>query len=138
VKSALFLWIFLVISFCGISKPIDSLIVEYGGGMSGQVTEHKIIQNTIYKSSYRILKAGQPQVAITSSKRLKGIYKTSKKLLAEKEGFDRPGNMYKSITIYLNGKKVQYKWGDASFEVPAEVKDLYDQLLTLIKELKFQ
>lgn len=132
------MWIFMVISFPGKANSVDSLFVEYGGGITGQVTEYKIVQNSVYKWNYRVLKSGKPQIAKVSSKQLKKIFKASDQLFNKKEGFDRPGNLYKSIQIYSKGKKVQYKWGENSFEPPDEVKELYDQILNLIKDLNFK
>jgi hypothetical protein len=131
-------YLFVYVPLIGLSKPIDSLIVEYGGGITGQVTKYKFIKNCIYKANYRLIPTGQSTKAELSAGKTKKIYQKANTLLKHTNGFDKPGNVFKSMTLYTKKKKVVYKWGDASFTPPTEVKDLYEDLLNQIKELTFQ
>lgn len=70
-------------------------------------------------------------------KAFKMIIKKSIYVLNGNESFSYPYNTYRFLEIYSSGKVGRYKWGDPEFEIPSQIKELYNYITTEINILKF-
>ena len=129
--------IFLIIPFLAFSQQVDSVILGYGGGFTGQVTLYNISKCIIKKG------IGLTDVKYLDSARLKRstfkkILTHSKQVRNDISGFYNPYNMYRFIEIYTDRKLTKYTWGDPNLPPPEKVDSLYNQIITIISKLKFK
>ncbi|MFN6943594.1 MAG: hypothetical protein ACK4ND_01500 [Cytophagaceae bacterium] len=123
----LLLPVFLMVS-CRASVPttnaVDTIEFGYGGGFSGLYKYHVIDlrQHTIMKSGGESRRLNK--------KEIRTLHKELGKENFLSVSLDRPHNM--STYIQLKGEvSNRITWGDPSAEVPEEVENLYNFLVSL-------
>jgi len=107
------------------------LIFGNGGGFTGIYTTYELYEDgnvfiLLPDNTLKPLKKLRKRLA-------RELFSQADKLKIAQPMFNHPGNMTWFIKIQANGIITEYKWGDANHSVPNEIKDLYDQLNTIVK-----
>jgi hypothetical protein len=130
-KTILFIIVIFVFSCCQTTQYASpesfkgkEIIISEGGGVSGQTTQHIVLDNgqvfvrTIYPASLKELNK-------LKKKTVEGIFDRVGKLKINETDFQHPGNMTYSLS-FKSGKDLQeIKWGDPAFPVPASILECY-------------
>ena len=66
-------------------------------------------------------------------KQTRNIFAQADKLKLAQPAFNHPGNMTSFIKYVSDSVLTEYKWGDPNVSVPAEIRDLYSQLKSIVK-----
>ncbi|MDO9256389.1 MAG: hypothetical protein Q7U54_12810 [Bacteroidales bacterium] len=107
------------------------LIFGNGGGFTGIYTRYELFEdgNVFILLPDNTL---QPRKKIRK-KKAQELFSQADKLKIAQPQFNHPGNMTWFITIQADGIITEYKWGDSNVSVPIIIKDLYNQLNTIVK-----
>jgi hypothetical protein len=102
----------------------NEIIISEGGGVSGQTTQHIILENgqvfvrTTYPASLKELNK-------LKKKTVEQIFDRVGKLKIEGTNFHHPGNMTYSLSLKSGNDLQEIKWGDPGFPVPPSILDCY-------------
>src|SRR5512138_2970732 len=100
------------------------IIIAEGGGVSGQTTQHIILENgqvfvrTIYPASLKELNK-------LKKKTVEGIFDRVGTLKIEEIKFQHQGNMTYSLSLKSGQTLQDIKWGDPDFPVPQAILECY-------------
>ena len=75
----------------------------------------------------------QSKVKRLRKKQTHEIFAKAGQIKISQPAFNHPGNMTWFIKYTITGDSTEFKWGDANFSVPGEIKDFYTQLNTVVK-----
>lgn len=134
--SAAFLLLAVIFSACKGTKytpanlPEKQLAFGDGGGFAGAYTEYLLLEN----GQLFVQKGlGGERTEIPSAKKrtAKSVFKRATALLTDSTAVNYPGNMYYFLQRKDSGVDVRMTWGAPGYEVPPQVKALYDELTRL-------
>jgi hypothetical protein len=118
------------------SAQSEYLVFGKGGGISGEVTQYRILNNgKVYKGTgmVDILYAQKGKIGKSNAKKiyadLKHIPDTS---------FHHPGNIYYFIQYPGDTSDVRITWGDPAYPVPETLSELYRSTLVKVAALTFK
>jgi hypothetical protein len=102
-----------------------------GGGFTGIYTSYELYGDG---NVFIVL----PDSTLKPFKKLKKkianeLFSQADKLKIAQPSFNHPGNMTWFIKYHADGAITEYKWGDTNITVPDKIKDLYNQLNTIVK-----
>lgn len=109
----------------------EKLVFGSGGGFTGMYVSFEIDKDG---RVFNIL----PDKSLNEVKKLRKrqtreIFAEAGQLKISQPAFNHPGNMTWFIKYSITGDSTEFKWGDANFSVPGEIKDFYTQLNTIVK-----
>jgi hypothetical protein len=122
--------VFVLLNSCATNKMLDKTGVEeisfgHGGGFTGEVKTYKLTPKG------KLFEKGTEIKKIDSKTTLK-LFKQAKELI--NIDYNKPGNMYSFLEIKTKDKTNRIVWADASTVVDKRVVELYNELLTNIKQ----
>lgn len=107
------------------------LVFGNGGGFTGIYTTYELLEDG---NVYTLLPDSTLQpVKKLRRKQTREIFAQADKLKMAQPVFNHPGNLTWFIKYHADGAVTEYKWGDANASVPDGIKDLYNQLNTIVK-----
>jgi hypothetical protein len=109
----------------------DHLTFGTGGGFTGIYTSYELDEDG------RVFEL-QPDSILKPLKKLRkkktrNIFEQATKLKLSQSAYIHPGNITNFITYKADSVLTTYKWGDPNISVPIEIKDLYNQLNSIVK-----
>lgn len=136
VRILFFLLITALFGSCSSSGKVTadtdkSIVFGNVGGFSGQYTTYKL--NTDGRIYLLHADSSQQQIKKLRKKQTSEIFSHADKIQNTLPEFSHPYNMTWFLTYYNEKEAVEYKWGDPAVPVAAEIKDLYNQLNSIIK-----
>jgi hypothetical protein len=128
--------ILIILSMPDSQAQSDYLVFGKGGGISGEVTQYRILKNgKVYRGTGRVDilftqkgKIGKPDV--------KKICSDLKKF--PDSSFHHPGNMYYFIRFPGDASDIDFTWGDPAFAIPEALGELYRDTFVKISKLKYK
>lgn len=122
-------------------QPDASAQSEYpifgkGGGISGEVTQYRILTNgKVYKGTglADILYAQKGKIGKSEAKK---IYADLKAM--PDTSFHHPGNIYYFIQVPGDTSDIRITWGDPAYPAPEAITELYRNTLVKIAGLTFK
>jgi hypothetical protein len=114
----------------------EYLVFGKGGGISGEVTQYRILRNgKVYKGTGRvdILYTQKGKIHKSDAKE---IYASLMNI--PDSSFHHPGNVYYFIQVTGDSADVRYTWGDPDFEVSDTLGELYRNTFVKISKLKYK
>lgn len=108
--------------------PERQLAFGDGGGFAGAYTEYLLLENGqlfVQKG----LSGERVELPAAKKSTAKALFKKASVLLTDSTAFNYPGNMYYFLQRKDAGVDVRLTWGAPGYEVNAEVKALYDELI---------
>ena len=131
------LFIITLFASCSTSAKVTNdpdsrrLVFGNGGGFTGIYTTYMLQEDG---NVFALLPDSTLQpVKKLRKKQARDIFAQADKLKTAQAAFNHPGNITWFIKYHANGSVSEYKWGDADISVPNEIKDLYNQLNTIVK-----
>ena len=122
------LLVLLNASNCSSPKTFKEIKFGEGGGFTGAVTEYQIKTNGdvfVNKS----LDKTQTKIKTIDKEEMKTIQEKVDKISNDSWKFNHPFNVYH----FIETDKGKITWGDPSFPVSSDIKELYDYLNKTIK-----
>ena len=107
-----------------------------GGGIAGEVTQYRILNNgKVYKGTgmVDILYAQKGKISRSDAKKIYADLKAMPDTL-----FHHPGNIYYFIQVPGDTSDVRITWGDPAYPAPDEIGELYRSTLVKIAGLTFK
>lgn len=136
-----FLPFFSVLSLFLIGCSSQSVLHEYqgtdivfgsGGGFTGRVSEYKLSSDGALELNESIVENKVDLQKLKKSS-VKKIYSQLKEINFTSIDFNHPGNVYYFIKQSDGQSEHEVVWGDTDNEVPTEVRELYDLLVSSMK-----
>lgn len=130
-KTILFIIVIFVFSCCQTTQYASpesftgkEIIIAEGGGVSGQTTQHIVLENgqVFIRTTYP---ASLKELIKLKKKTVKEIFDRVGKLKIEETNFQHPGNMTYSLSLKSGQDLKEIKWGDPGFPVPPSILECY-------------
>ncbi|MEM8523562.1 MAG: hypothetical protein AAGG68_02905 [Bacteroidota bacterium] len=107
--------------------PSKQIIFGNGGGITGATTSYILLQNgQVFKSNS--LQNDTTALLKIKPKIAKQYFEQLNDLDWQKVGSSQPGNTYQFVTYKTVDSTQRIAWGAAGYEVPTNLKNIYDAL----------
>jgi hypothetical protein len=126
-KKAIFYFL-LIYSTFGFTQRLDSIIVGYGGGITGEIRFTKFSRYQVQKGEKKILEKRCEAINIPT-RLFKRIARKARRIITKVAKVEKPYNMYQFIEVYYTKEKKVYVWGDPNYILPNQIQKFYDFLL---------
>jgi hypothetical protein len=118
--------------FSADNLPTQQLRWGTGGGFVGKETSYTMLKNgQVFLSE---MAGPLTETANKKSKSAAAIFKTVEALNLAKLEFNYPGNTYSFIELKDGDAVSRVAWGDPTYTVSSEVKELFERLNGLVKK----
>ena len=107
------------------------LVFGNGGGFTGVYTIYQLDDDGRVYSM--LPDSSRQKINRISKKQTRTLFTQADKLKMAYPAFNHPGNITWYIQYQTDEELLEFKWGDSNVPVPAEIKNLYDQLITTVK-----
>jgi hypothetical protein len=112
-KKAIFYFL-LIYSTFGFTQRLDSIIVGYGGGITGEIRFTKFSRYQVQKGEKKILEKRCEAINIPT-RLFKRIARKARRIITKE--------------VYYTKEKKVYVWGDPNYILPNQIQKFYDFLL---------
>jgi len=137
IRVLLFLFITTLFASCSSTGKVTDnpngkrLVFGTGGGFTGMYSIYELNEDG---NLFAILpdSTSKPLKKL-KRKQTRNIFAQADKLKLAQPAFNHPGNMTSFIKYVSDSVLTEYKWGDPNVSVPAEIRDLYSQLKSIVK-----
>lgn len=113
----------------------DKIVFGGGGGFTGITVSYVLYSNgELYQQASS---SGQKDVFLKKIglKQRKKLFAKANAIYKNYSAFERPGNMTDYLEVAKSKKKAKkYSWGEAGYSPPADIKELHNLLIALIKK----
>lgn len=107
------------------------LIFGNGGGFTGKYTYYELYEDGRLFS--QLTDSTHHELKKLKKRKIREVFVQAGKLKTAYPAFNHPGNMTWFIKYQSAKDSIEYKWGDTNVSVPADIKDFYNQLNTIVK-----
>jgi len=132
------LFLFFVLSaHTGLAQQ-QYLMLTAGGGIVGTALVYKIGYDGV------VLKGrGIGNITFDERAKLKRCvtrkyFRKTRSLLSQTSGFDHPGNVYSSISLFEDQTERRITWGDVAYPAPANAQKLSRKINSKLATLTFE
>lgn len=106
------------------------LVFGNGGGFTGIYTSYELNdEGTVFTL---LPDSSLQKVNRIRKKQTRALFTQADKLITAHPAFNHPGNITWFIKYYKGNKLHEFKWGDHTMPVSSEIKDFYNQLITIV------
>ncbi len=117
------------------SKNNDILVIGYGGGFAGTVTEYFLNEEGVISKNANMEYAVSNSTKVQKDK-LRQAYRNYFSLRLDTVKWHNPGNMYKYLVLRREGESdKKITWGNHDKSVPKEFDLYFDNIISVIKGL---
>lgn len=130
----------VLLSSCKTNQKVTSLndyknnIISFGsgGGFTGEETIYSLLENgQIFVSKGLVTKTTNLHSTI-SKKEAKALFEKALKIDFTKESINAPSNKYYTLSFGKYNEAKQLIWGNNVQSPSTQIKELYDELITII------
>ena len=107
------------------------LMFGNGGGFTGIYTSYQLDNDGRVYSM--LPDSSRQKINRIRKKQTRKLFTQADKLKMAQPAFNHPGNITWYIKYQTENDFIEFRWGDSNVPVPAEIKNLYDQLITTVK-----
>jgi hypothetical protein len=113
----------------------EYVLIGSGGGFTGQTIKYKVQRDgTVLKGTGLVDVKFDNQSHIRKCEARK-LFKKINTVL--RQSFYHPGNMYYFIYHIKPGSELKCTWGETKFEVPEDLKTVYQETLQKLSKLEY-
>jgi len=128
--------VLIIIALPDASAQSEYLVFGKGGGLSGAVTQYRMLSNgKVYKGSglTEILYTQKGKIGKSNAKKICTEIKNIPDTL-----FHHPGNVYYFIEVPGDTAVIRYTWGDPDYKVPDILGELYRSAMEQVSGLSYK
>ena len=114
------------------------ITIGSGGGFTGTTTVFKITPGGLIFKGEGLGDIKFSEWGKIKKSKAKEILTTVSDAMSSKTSSSHPGNLFYFISYTENNNKFTITWGDADHPVQADVKELYEEVLTTVSAVKYK
>jgi hypothetical protein len=110
---------------------VRQLIFGNGGGFTGKIMQYILLESgQLFVNN--LITQETIETRKISRQSAKQLFKRARNIEWSKHNFDHPGNIYYFVRLKEDRMIQEAIWGSTEHQVPEQIQQLYDQLLTFV------